>query len=345
MNQNLKLPSLFGVAGREMNVYFDNLIVDDADKFGVTAITGNNSGAQLSECYRRTPTTNVYTWFRLSFFDKRSGEQIGNTVGDVAVFTAAANSRSGETPKLLLIGDSLTADGTYPNELAALAAADVFKPVLVGTQGTAPGLNEGRPGWTIKDYYQPDAAHQPSNPFVAGLGGTFDFARYQTVTGLTFGAGDCVVFALGTNDFSTQASDADIYAVAKERIPMLAAMVASVRAVNPAIRVAVCVPPPPAKTEDAFQATPGLSRWRCKRNMVLAAQYMLNQFLTVPPQPFYCLPVHAALDTYNNMPFASPAPVNSRSTVLVSRQNIPVHMAPSGYKQAFADVIWAWLKN
>jgi lysophospholipase L1-like esterase len=41
---------------------------------------------------------------------------------------------------------------------------------------------------------------------------------------------------------------------------------------------------------------------------------------------------------------AAAAPVNSRSTVQVTRQNNGVHPANEGYRQ-IADSVWAFLKN
>lgn len=57
----------------------------------------------------------------------------------------------------------------------------------------------------------------------------------------------------------------------------------------------------------------------------------------------YLVPTNTALDTENGYPLAASAPVNSRSSVMVQRQNNGVHPDTSGYQQ-IGDALWAFLK-
>lgn len=105
------------------------------------------------------------------------------------------------------------------------------------------------------------------------------------------------------------------------------------------------IPTPPSADEDAFGASysTGQTRWRFKRNIVIWARQLIAKYAGQEASRIYVVPTNTALDTVNNMSRAASAPVNSRSSVNVTRQNNGVHPAASGYQQ-IGDALWAFLK-
>ena len=407
------LPSKMHILqGREVSLYFDNLLADDASNYYFD-IVGATTGSQQTERYTTNPSAAVTSHsMTIEVYDKKQALLLSSQT--VTVVGVASSANSGTTKNVLMIGDSLTQDGTITQTLIDIAAADVMALNLIGTRGTGANKHEGRGGWTINDYatvgrtfYLFNVSGVSVNPQInstdytnngstfrvqeisagtllcertagsnapaasgtltksnAGVGdatitfsasstasgnpfwvsGALNFPQYLTNNSLT--TPDHVVIMLGTNDIFGQTSDAAAVVVADTALTTLDALITSIKAVNGSIRVVLIPPPCVSYSQDAFATSygTGQTRWRAKRNMMLFTKQLISKYANQEASRIYLSAASANLDVVNNMQLGTSAPVNSRSSVNVTRQNNGVHPASSGYQQ-IGDAIWAFLKN
>ncbi|MCM2318051.1 MAG: SGNH/GDSL hydrolase family protein [Pseudomonas sp.] len=142
-------PYVYGVQGREANVYFDNLFLSHADDFLVDAAA--SVGVHQQERWTWTPTAGVTSGaLTVSAHDRFTGDQLASAIAQIRA--AASSAGSGSTKTCLFIGDSLIAAGTITQTLLDIAEPDAMDVSLIGTGGTAPNRFEGRGGWSVADY-------------------------------------------------------------------------------------------------------------------------------------------------------------------------------------------------
>ncbi|WP_422097478.1 hypothetical protein [Variovorax sp.] len=149
-------PYIYGVEGRQANVYTDNMHVGDSSIYNHRYVS--SFGGQLSECWRWTPTGAVAdaAW-ALRVHDKRTGAQLVSKSS--LLRAAAANAGAGQNIKVCMIGHSIIysevagVQGRLGQALLDLAAADDMGLTLIGARGPTPeNRHEGRGGYTIPDY-------------------------------------------------------------------------------------------------------------------------------------------------------------------------------------------------
>lgn len=409
-------PKIYLLAGREVSLYFDNLIANDFDGY-LWDVSGATTGSQQRERYTTNPSTAIASHnISVVINDKFLGKPLSSSTINVVGVASSANT--GTTKKCLLIGDSLTQDGTITQTLLDIAATDAMGLTLIGTRGSGSNKHEGRGGWTVSDYTtagrtfysfvvsgvttppqinsttytnnsstflvqevsissgsgtiiceRTSGSNAPSSSGTltksnAGVGdSTISFGSSASVSGNPFWISsainfsqyltnnslvtpDVVLIMLGINDVFSATSDQSALSTINERLTMLDTLINSIKATNGTIKVALIPPPPPSSSQDAFAVSYGVgqTRWICKRNMILWAKTLYAKYAGQEASRVYICPANVNLDTVNNMQTASSAPVNSRSSVSVIRQNNGVHPATSGYQQ-LADAIWAFLKN
>ena len=323
-------PKLYALVGKEMNVYFDNLMIDDADKYDFFVKT--TLGKQQSERWTVTPTVAATTAITFQLYKDAADRGNPLTEAVTSLVVAPTTSGSGLTKTYLQIGDSTTKGMIETGELQALFGADAMNLTQIGTQGTAPNKHEGYPTKTT-EYVTTQTA--------LANGGVFDFENYMTTQG--YAGVDYVGIHLGINDMYQWQSDAGANGQITATLARFEEMVASIHAYNPAIKIGFLVTIPPAKTEESFANDTGMTRWRYKRNVLLLAAKIIKQFKNREANNVYLVPFNCNLDTLNNFGSNSVA-VNSRNTTLVTRQNNALHPNNNGYAQ-MADTVYYWLKN
>ena len=336
-------PILYGVQGREMNCYFDNRTFAPASRYywDVTQIT---VGKQQNERWTYIPdATAQNASIGFEIYNQETGLRLASASATLRTAQAKATAFS---RRILFLGDSTTASGSVTSELLNLTTANPNVNIeLIGTKGTAPNRHEGNSGWTVARWHQPTAGDIALNPF-SNAGAVFDFG-YGMANGLSaYAAPDWVVIHLGINDVFNAASDAAVELVISAAFPKLEAMIASIRAFNPAIKIAVCVAIPPAAHQDAFGNNYGANqtRWRYKRNWLLWCKAMIAQFKGRQAGGIYLVPYQVSVDSENNFPRDAAAPVNSRSSRTAERMNNGVHPDnPAGGYRQMADAVWAFL--
>jgi hypothetical protein len=276
--------NLFLVAGRPLPLYGNNIFTarDQYYRYRMAVKTlgprpavkpfqesidllAEDMGATLDICLAR-PDSTVHSWRR-----------------PVTVHTSSATKTG--SPKILIIGDSLTYQGTAAALNAKLVAAGVT-PEFVGTYQTADVTNstqtgvfaEGRPGWETSDFtYRKTAINGDGtgqtfpvpigdevlrrgdyyyNPFLrAATGGDppgfvyngyiFDVAAYLSRFGLN--NPDLVIIALGTNDIASNDVPDEWLATG------LNIIWTQVRAALPAAKIAVLVNQFPVSADSLTQ--------------------------------------------------------------------------------------------
>jgi len=340
-------PVIPAVVGRELPVYFDNLIAGDASRYDFdveTPVGLHRSGGWVwvpdkAGDYPLTIEVYAEEGARLAAASTVVRVKPDEAKADEA---AAAPSVSAQRTALF-IGDSTTAAGHYTAELLRLFALDPSKRLLLlGTQGTKPNVHEGRGGWRVDQY----AEHEES-PFV--FDGRFDFARYMeerkregSLSPDEGGGGILteVGIHLGINDIY-HAKDEQFEQILSQRMGMLESMIAGIRAYDERIRIGIMTVIPPSRSQDSFAASYGSmqSRRRYKRKWAVWNRELLRRFQDRPGVDL--VPTHVVLDTVHNMPAAS-SPANARKASPIVRQNNGVHPAVEGYQQ-MADMLYAWL--
>lgn len=327
-------PYLFGVVGREMNVYFDNLHMADAGEYLHDVTTSSAVGAHQNERWTYTPAGAIAVGtFVYSAHDKRTGTSLVSKTAQLRA--AASTAGTGTTKKVMVIGDSLVGAGTITQTL--LDNVDGMGVTLLGTLGTGLNKHEGRGGWSITTY----TTNYAGNPF--WIGGQVDFPGYLTAN--TVDTPDWVLIHLGINDCFGQTSDTACSDLADTLFTSLDTLIASIKAAGAGVKVGLLIPSPPSFDQDSFGAnyTTAQNRWRFKRNILIWARQLIAKYAGQEANRIYIVPSNVNLDTVNNMSRAAAAPINSRTTLTSQRQNNGVHPATEGYRQ-IGDAVWAFLK-
>jgi lysophospholipase L1-like esterase len=144
-------PAIYGVQGRECNLYFDNVFLADAGDYLINVDSVGSTGQQQDERWTWTPAGAVTTGnLTFSVNEKRTGTDL--TIGTIAQRSAAANAGAGLNKKVMVIGDSLVAAGIITQTLVDIAATDAMGITLYGSRGTGANKHEGRGGYTTTDY-------------------------------------------------------------------------------------------------------------------------------------------------------------------------------------------------
>lgn len=330
----ISLPSkIYALVGQELNIYFDNIINDRDTRydFDVTC----SIGAQYDNYYRVTPiTAGSYT---ITIDVIHNGAIVAAAQSTIFVTSAAVGAS--QTRKILVIGDSTTANGIAVTKLNVNFDADVMNVNCIGTKGTTPNQHEGISGWTINRFYT-----AVTSPFV--YDGVFNFGAYMTANSYT--GVDVVVINLGINDIFTLATDIAVSTAITTMLAQLQGMIDSIHTYDVNIKIGLCITIPPAYDQSSFGKNHGCTyrRNRYKRNNFMWCDALIDAFDVKTADNIYLIPVNVNLDTRYNMTLET-LPVNARNTDVTVQSitaNGSVHPDTSGYWQ-IADVYWYWLKS
>jgi len=327
-------PAIYGVAGRELNVYYHGLMARwDQYHLDVNYASGNQETERWTW---PSPTATSGAWL-LDIYGSQTYLKMTSATGVVSV--ASASAGGGAALTLLCVGDSTMAGGTVTGELLTIDAADTnLSLTLIGTKGTGTNLHEGVSGRTYT-WFASDAA----SPFVTG--GAFDFNWYLTNNALA--TPTHVLFNLGINDGFSSTTDPALNTAWYAAKTYIDTMLTNIMAVVPTAKVALCLPVPGAYSQDASGNNYGVSttRLRYQRNMLLWANLLIASYGGRTAEGLYVVPISVAINPEYGYPYASATPVASRITsVTVTRMNNLVHPNTEGYYQ-IAEMMWAWLKN
>ena len=330
---------IYGVVGKEINIYFDNVINDTDSKyqFKITCTIGKTQ----NDRWYAVPTSagnfplnlKVYKEFNLV-----SESSTTIVIKDLGV-------GNGVSKKALFIGDSTTNAGVITQELLNILGADVMDLTLLGSRGASPNLHEGYPGWKANDFVNNATSGGMTNAFWDGE--KFNFANYMVQNGYT--TVDYVNINLGINDmFSYGYENTSVDAINQQITVVLSqyqTMIDSIKSFDTTIKIGIMITIPPAYTQDAFAVAynNGPTRFGNKMTNFMWVKALIKYFVGKEAQGIYIVPINVNIDTKHNFPTET-VPANARSGVMVVRQNNGVHPAEGGYYQ-IADVIYYWLKS
>ncbi|HUY93452.1 MAG TPA: SGNH/GDSL hydrolase family protein [Pirellulales bacterium] len=343
-------PTIYAVVGREMNVYFDNVVLalnSDKYAFDVTCSRGRQQADRWTYTLAAMEVGAVP--FQLEVRNEQN-ELIARARCELRVVAAENDAKP---VSLLAIGDSLTHASVYPKRLVELCSESGPELTLVGSfgPGGVPGVirHEGYGGWTAKRFatHYRETARQGDykdrgSPFLYAQSEgepKLDFARYcQDVNEGRLP--DVVTIFLGPNDVFG-ATDETIESVIDEMLKHYDELIAMIRQAGPEPCIAAMLPVPPAASQDAFGANyaSGQTRWQYKRNQHRLVERMMTAYGSREAERLYLVPTYINLDCRRNYPTSA---INPEAPDQSGRQNNGVHPAEAGYRQ-IGDTLYAWL--
>ena len=154
-------PFIYGVQGQETNLYFDNLIMNDASSYNWDLAiddTSTNYGKHKTRSWSWIVSTGIggVTGYALTVTAKNkvTGTTIASGITKIRT-TASAIAGTPVAVKVLMLGDSLFANNVSAFEGEIIALNNTRSGItltLMGSHGISPQLHEGNPGWKITDY-------------------------------------------------------------------------------------------------------------------------------------------------------------------------------------------------
>lgn len=368
-NATINLPdTLWALEGRQMNLYFQNVVwgYDGLGGVNVTASSsvGNQFGA-WGGYWRYAPgattatnsltlnastpdgtilasrTVTVLT--RPLAYPSTPVSRRVHCIGD-STFAQSGNVTLAELVNLFsgdsnytmtLVGSNTgnATDSTSTSRAVACDAITGFSTTQMVSDSTSPWTTIGGTG-------------RNGSPFV--FGGVFDYGQFLTARSITMSSGDVVIIHMGINDifgaFAPEGADT-ISATAAANIET---MITSIQSAVPGVRVGVCVTIPPNGNEEAWGVdyTTASPPWRLyRRNRNVLAQRIVNQFNGRTASGIFCIAYSAHLDTVNNFGTSSTA-INARNSATYARPaaSSAVHPGANGYYQ-MADTLRSFLKG
>lgn len=190
---------------------------------------------------------------------------------------------------MLVIGDSTVDQDVMTQALLTHFTAQGHTLNLLGTLGSGDNKNEGRAGWSAKDYLTNRTYEGVTNPFYNPTSETFDFAYYMTNQGYT--APDFVVVQLGINDLYS-ANETAI----QPTWDAIKTIIDSIVAYDAAIKVILNLVTPPNSSQEVQSAVGGvlfMYHNRVVRYNDLATKQVLALYQSSRVRTSYC---HLILD-------------------------------------------------
>lgn len=306
----ISLPSqLIAVEGREFNIYFDNVIDYNKTLHEFDVNVTCSKGSQFDDRFTITPTSSDAGTFNFTLDVSKNGVLIATTT--VSLIIVALTAGSGVARKALVIGDSTTEAATPLAELVNLYDGDVMTLTLVGTKGSGAVVHEGVSGKDFGYFYS-----NVASPFV--FSGSFNFSSYLSTNGITMAADDWVIFNLGINDIFGVTDEESLNTNIANIKTYLAAMMANIKSAVSGIRIGVCIPILPSKSQDSFgdDYGNGQTRPHYVKNAKRLARDLIEfcDFTQRRSEDIYVIPLNIATDTTNNM-FEVLTEVNARADV------------------------------
>jgi len=190
---------------------------------------------------------------------------------------------------MLVIGDSTVDQDVMTQALLTHFTAQEHTLTLLGTLGSGDNKNEGRAGWSARDYLTNRKYEGVTNPFYNPTSETFDFAYYMTNQG--YAAPDFVVVQLGINDLYS----ADETAI-QPTWNAVKTIIDSIVAYDPAIKVILNLVTPPNSSQEVHSAVGNrlfMYHNRVVRYNDLATRQVLASYQSSRVRTSYC---HLILD-------------------------------------------------
>jgi lysophospholipase L1-like esterase len=347
-NPRLTLPrSIHAVAGLETAVYFANTILaEDPSQYRFEVDCRLGKAEPKRWAFTPAEADAGTHAFTLRLLDAQ-GRAVASAQSELRVAPAAAGAAlPGLT--VLTVGDSLTAAGIYPTEIARLFSLP-GNPALhmLGTRhpktpeaSSLGAAHEGYGGWKWKDFLTRFSQEEPKDgrvnqsPFVFPTaeppGFRVDFKRYLTEK-CDNNPPDFLTVLLGINDcFGLKAENPTAVDQGITEVLLQAeGMIAEFRKVAPKAKIGICLVPTPNDREAAFVANykEAYPRWNWRQIQHRVVERQLKHFFDREKENLFIVPTELNIDSWNGYP-----------------ETNAVHPNEAGYRQ-IAGSIYAWIKN
>ena len=287
-SQNIKdfiLPSVIpAVKEFETNIFWDNILLNTNIKSVARIDIANSIGGRNNvmedrwRIYLPSNTTDITQTFNIYFNDTKN---ISKAIkADIKVLDK--NIGSGQTRKIIFIGDSLTDNNVYEPELLNLFKNDVMNIELLGSRGNTPNLHEGRAGWTTKHYCTQSSFNNRTNAFWNPSTSKFDFSYYMN--NQNYANVDYVFINMGTNDMANSNT---------ETLGYFTEMLNSIKAFNSNTVVFIGLCPPLSSRSDNY---------KYKNKRIELMQMLLDKFDKRQNERILINPLVLNIDALNGFP-------------------------------------------
>lgn len=251
----------------------------------------------------------------------------------IAINGIDSNSGSGVTKKVMFIGDSITAEGTYVKQVYDLFSDDVSNIELIGTLGGETNKHEGRGGWSAKTYCTQKSYNGNNNAFLNPSTNKFDFSYYMSQN--SFRGVDIVFINLGINDLNENPYSDTNYA---NIINYYKQMISSIKAYNSNVKIlcGLCILPANYEYNVSFLGQTDYIK-KNRQLFIEQLQIGLNGLVTKFVPYFLCV------DTENDFPTEKRA-IDTYNTDLVEWCTDITHPKKSGYMK-LGDMSYNYIKH
>lgn len=340
-------PDLYAVTGNELILYFAHMVLTEKPgqfRFEVDCPVGAINGA----AWRFTPLAAHVGKHPLSLRVFDSNGALLAKAASVLHVSAVDAGVPRESCTMLAIGDSLTAAGIYPDEIARLFELSKSPQLkMLGTQTRRPPNSprkqvayEGFGGWSWKsfltryDLTEPEPGKTNKSPFVFPGNEPpeykIDVQRYFKER-CGDHTPDFITVLLGINDCFRLKAD-DPIAMDRGITDMLLNaehLIAELRKAAPKSKIGICLVPPPNDRQSAFTANykDAYPRWNWRQVQHRIVERQIKHFFGREKENLEIVPTNLSVDTLDGYP-----------------QTNAVHPNEAGYRQ-IASAIYAWMKH
>lgn len=263
-----------------INIYYDNLFIGSEKPANSCIGFSDYAGSfQKNSLIIRPNDNHSYNVDMMCSFDGIDNvwykKQL-NTITHALIVKYVNTGYAGKTINVMFLGDSITANGTYPNLVKEYFAKDSSLTVnLIGT--LQDGNAEGRGGWGADTYTTLENYNGYNNAF--WFNGKFDFSSYMATNFPNTGV-DLVFINLGINDMLRSDNTEPV-------IENYNKIIDSIKTYNPNVKIAVGLPILPADFEYADSIVNGLRQFEKRKRLELIKALIAEYGYDVYYAPFY----------------------------------------------------------
>ena len=250
---------------------------------------------------------------------------------DLSIKLVKSNEGSG-TKKVLVIGDSYTANGTYISELNRLFSSDSAMNIeLLGTLGSGIDKHEGRAGWRAYEYVNCANGvygYSGSNAFYNPSVSKFDFAYYMNNN--SYSDVDIVCINLATNDLARVD-----FSTVQIMLESYNYMINSIKEFNPNIKILIGLP--------GARALGDLENKSQIDSALESTKALISEFDNRESENIYLVPYYLNIDPNNDFAFSEVSVSSRNHNTKIKVASDRVHPNSIGYYK-IADVIYSYIK-